>query len=202
MKSGLILKPLPQNIMIKKKNFITIGAAGRNVGKTEFACKLIERYAKIENVIGVKITTIKEKNGKCPRGVDGCGICSSLKGNYCITEEISGLKGKDTVRMLNAGSGKVYWLRVLKEHLKEGIENLLKLIPDNACVVCESNSSREILEPGIFIVIKDINIDNIKSSCNNVIHYADKIINFDDNDWDFQPKNVSFENKTWSFKNV
>ena len=202
MKSGLILKLLPQNIMIEKTNFITIGAAGRNVGKTEFACELIANYTKKENVIGVKITTINEKNEKCPRGVDGCGVCSSLKGNYCITEEITGQKGKDTVRMLTAGAEKVYWLRVLREHLKEGIEDLLKLIPDNACVVCESNSSRQILKPGIFIVIKDNNVDKVKLSCKNVIHLADKIIKFKNNNWDFQPENFYFENKTWSFKNV
>ncbi len=188
--------------MIEKLNFITIGAAGRNVGKTEFACELIADYAKKENVIGVKITTINEKNGKCPRGGDGCGVCSSLKGNYCITEEIDGPKEKDTVRMLAAGAGKVYWLRVLKEHLKEGIEDLLKLIPDTACVVCESNSSRQLLKPGIFIVIKEKNVDKIKLSCKNVIHYADKIIKFENNDWDIQPEKFHFENITWSFKNV
>ena len=188
--------------MIKKKNFIIIGAAGRNVGKTEFACKLIADYAKSANVIGVKITTINDKNEKCPRGGNGCDVCSSLIGNYCITEEIAGPKGKDTVRMLNAGAEKVYWVQVLKEHLREGIENLLKLIPDTACVVCESNSSRLVLEPGIFIVIKEKNVDNIKPSCKNIIHYANKIIEFKNNNWDIQPEEFYFENKIWSLRNV
>ena len=188
--------------MIEKSNFIIIGAAGRNVGKTEFACKLIANYTKNENVIGIKITTINEKNGKCPRGGNGCGVCSSLAGNYCITEETGEAKDKDTVRMLNAGAEKVYWLRVLKEHLKEGIEKLLELIPDNACVVCESNSIRLVLKPGMFIVIKEKSTEDIKVSCYNVIHFADKIIEFNNNNWDNQPDYFCFENKTWIFKNV
>ncbi len=104
--------------------------------------------------------------------------------------------------MLAAGAEKVYWLRVLKEHLKEGIEDLLKLIPDTACVVCESNSSRQVLKPGIFIVIKEKNVDKIKLSCKNVIHLADKIIKFENNDWDIQPENFYFENNTCCLKNV
>ncbi len=184
--------------MIKRENFIIIGAAGRNVGKTEFACELIANYAEQENVIGVKVTTIKEKDGQCPRGGEGCGVCSSLKGNYSITEEFTGSEEKDTVRMLNAGATKVYWLRVLKDHLLEGITELLTKLPNTACVICESNSSRLVLESGVFIVIKEKKVDTIKQSCKNVIQYADKIIEFGNNKWSVQPTDFKFNHGKWS----
>ncbi len=183
--------------MIEIPNMITIGAPGRNVGKTEFACELIQRYAQSETVIGVKITTIKEKDGKCPRGGDGCGVCSSLTGNYMITEERDGPSAKDTVRMLNAGAEKVFWLRVLQEHLEEGMQDLLKQIPENACIICESNSSRSVAKPGLFIVIKEHGSDTIKQSCRNVIEFADHLITFDGQGWDFMPDQITYEAGRW-----
>ncbi len=183
--------------MIEKQNIILIGSAGRNVGKTEFACELISHYMKCETVIGIKITTVKEKDGKCPRGGEGCGVCSSLEGHYDITEEINGPAEKDTVRMLSAGAKKVYWLRVLKSYLHDGIDELLSKIPDNACIVCESNSARLVLNPGLFIVIKEKKIDSIKSSCQSVIKYADRIIDYNDKTWNVQPDEIIFSDMTW-----
>lgn len=184
--------------MIEVPNMITIGAADRNVGKTEFACELISRYAQTETVFGVKITTIKEKNGQCPRGGDGCGVCSSLIGNYRITEERDGPSVKDTVRMLNAGAKKVFWLRVLHEHLEEGMRDLLTRIPENTCIVCESNSSRSIAKPGVFLVIKERGSDTIKQSCRNVIEFADQQITFNGQGWDVAPAQMNYTAGQWS----
>ncbi len=179
------------------ENMIIIGAAGRNVGKTEFACELIAKYANVANVIGIKITTIKEKDGKCPRGGEGCGVCSSLKGDYMITEETEGPAEKDTVRMLNAGAEKVYWLRVLREHLTEGVSELMKLIPKNACIICESNSARRVIEPGVFLIIREKGSTEIKHSCKKVAHFADEMIDFDGTGWSLQPDEIVFTNNRW-----
>ena len=182
---------------MKKHNIIIIGASGRNVGKTEFACRLIEQEAKKRPVFGIKITTIKEKDGKCPRGGEGCGVCSSLKGDYMITEETEGPAGKDTVRMLSAGGKKVYWLRVLREYIEEGISELLKNIPDNACIICESNSARRVIEPGLFIIIREKGSTEIKHSCKAVAKFADEIIDFDGTGWTLKPNNIVFTNNKW-----
>ncbi len=184
--------------MIEMPNMITIGAADRNVGKTEFACELIHRYARTETVVGVKITTIKEKDRKCPRGGDGCGVCSSLIGNYIITEERDGPPAKDTVRMLSAGAEKVFWLRVLREHLEEGMKKLLEQIPENTCIICESNSVRTVAKPGLFIVIKEQGSETIKQSCKNVIECADQLITFNSQGWDVSPTQINYKNGQWS----
>jgi len=186
--------------MIRIPNMLMIGSAGRNVGKTEFACELIKKYAPSECVIGLKITTIKEADGKCPRGGEGCGVCSSLKGRYMITEESGGLSGKDTVRMLRAAAQNVFWLRVLKEHLKEGIEALLKKLPEKSCLVCESNSARLAAEPGMFLVIREKGSKETKASCQTVIGHADKIITFQGDGWDVSPEKVTFEDGAWNLK--
>ena len=185
--------------MITDSNILMIGSAGRNVGKTEFACRLISRYAETRPVVGVKVTTVKERDGKCPRGGDGCGVCTSLKGNYAITRESNGPPGKDTTRMFEAGAHVVYWLRVLKEHLAEGISELLELIPQDAPVVCESNSLRLVLKPGLFLIVREKNSAVMKQSCERVFHFADRVLDFDGAGWDLNPEQCHFGSDGWSF---
>ena len=71
--------------MIKLDKMLMIGSAGSNVGKTELACALLNTFGKNHDIVGIKVTTIKDKDGQCPRGGEGCGVCSSLDGNFCIT---------------------------------------------------------------------------------------------------------------------
>ena len=122
---------------------LMIGSAGSNVGKTELACTLLGRFSKSCDVIGIKVTTIRDKEGQCPRGGEGCGVCSSLEGVYSIVEEFDSSSEKDTARLLAAGASRVFWLRVREEHLLEGITALLDVIGHNVVSICESNSLRQ-----------------------------------------------------------
>ena len=188
------------NSTLEQKNMIMIGAAGRNVGKTEFACTLIKKAKSAGDVIALKVTTIKEKNGDCPRGGEGCGVCTSLEGNFSITVEANKKSDKDTSRMLAAGAAKVYWLRVLKEHLTEGIDAFLKMIPAGTPVVCESNSLRLVLKPGIFVVIREKGSDKVKESCRNVIDMTDKFLIFNGNGFENPIDGFFFNNGKWIVK--
>ena len=185
--------------MLKLPNILAIGSAGRNAGKTEFACELIRKYRRRETVIGVKITTIVEERS-CPRGGDGCGVCKSFTGKYSITEERDGPVGKDTVRMMEAGADRVYWLRVRKKHLKEGVFALSQLLDPSACVICESNSARHVLEPGFFMVMKELKSRVIKKTCRDVLKYADKVVTFHGSGWDMSPEDITFAAGKWSFQ--
>lgn len=183
--------------MVKMPNFIVIGSTGRNTGKTEFACRLITKYSKEHFVVGVKVVSIDKNEGNCPRGGKGCGVCNSLKGDFEITEEKLHNPSKDTSRMLIAGAQKVYMLKVDKNLLQSGLDGLLDIVPDNAMVVIESNSMRKVLEPGLFIVIKNLKDRTIKESCAEVIDYANKIIEFDNMSWDFEPDRVLIKDNEW-----
>ncbi|MCF7791902.1 MAG: hypothetical protein K9L78_03815 [Victivallales bacterium] len=187
-------------------NLLLIGAADRNVGKTELACSLIKKYKKDFNVIGIKITVIKQADGKCPRGGEGCGVCSSLKSEYCITEELNKNKPKDTSKMLNSGAARVYWLRVLKEHLSLGVDKLFTQIEaengKDLCYICESNSARHAVKPGLFIVMKRKGSGYIKDSCKSILNYADMIVTFDasQKEYDISVDSLRFQNNRWRIK--
>ncbi len=189
--------------MIKKEiqysNMLMLGSTGRNVGKTEFACRLINRYRHRERVIGLKITTIDNSNRPCPRGNEGCGVCNSFRGKYQLTEETGGPAGKDTVRMLAAGAHKVYWLKVREPHLKEGVRALSRYLDDTACIVCESNSCRKVLDPGMFIVMRQEGSSLVKKTCREVMDEADKILSFSGSGWNCGTDRFVFSDEKWHF---
>jgi len=165
-----------KNKMTKLDGMLMIGAAGANVGKTELACALIKKISKSTDVVGIKVTTIRVKDEQCPRGGQGCGVCSSLDGNFHILEETDSNSHKDTARLLAAGAKRVFWLRVMKKRLEEGLTALLNIIGPDAVSICESNSLRQVVEPGLFLIVKARNSKAWKSSARNVKQYADRIV--------------------------
>ncbi len=183
--------------MITKPNFIILGSTGRNTGKTEFACRLIEKQSKEQPIYGVKVVSINHNKGNCPRGEKACSVCESLGSDYEITEETQLHPKKDTSRMLMAGAHKVYFLKVNTNALEKGLKALLETIPEGALTVCESNSIRKVIEPGLFLVIKNPQEDEVKGSCNEVIHYANKVIDFHGMGWSFSPERVLTKNNRW-----
>ncbi|MDY0109874.1 MAG: molybdenum cofactor guanylyltransferase [Candidatus Krumholzibacteria bacterium] len=183
--------------MISCPHMLLIGAAHRNAGKTEFACEVIRRHAGAHRVIGIKVTCVREPEGLCPRGGQGCGVRGSLDGPFCITEERDAALGKDTSRMLRAGAAQVLWLRVHAEHLAAGIAALLARIPAGALVVCESNSVRLAVEPGVFLVARRADDPATKPSHAAVAHHADRVAIFQGDGWDFTPDRVTVAGGRW-----
>ncbi len=183
--------------MFKLDGMLMIGSAGSNVGKTELACTLLRKFSKTSDIIGIKITTIKDKDGQCPRGGEGCGVCSSLEGVYCITEEFNSTSDKDTARLLSAGASRAFWLRVLKKHLLEGTTALLDIIGPNAVSICESNSLRQVVEPGIFLMARNRNLKVWKSSARQVKKYADRIVISDGSNFDFDLDRIKLIDGKW-----
>lgn len=186
--------------MIKIPGMLMVGAANRNAGKTEFICSLIRKFGLKHKIIGIKVTTIEQANGICPRGEDGCGTCEALKGNFCITEETDKHSDKDTCRMLAAGAARVFWLRALKSHLKEGITAVQDIIGDKAILVCESNSLRQVVEPQLFVMVKNSDAKNFKRSAKEVVQYTDRLIFSDGDGFDIYLNEIELLDNIWTIK--
>jgi len=162
--------------MIKADGMLLIGSAGTNVGKTELACAILREFSPNHDIVGIKITTIEEKNGQCPRGGEGCGVCSSLQGDFCITQEVDKSSDKDTSKLLSAGASRVFWLRSVKSHLHEASIALLHAVGSDAVSICESNSLRHVVEPGFFLMVQRAGQQVWKKSAQEVKKYADRIV--------------------------
>ncbi len=176
---------------------LMIGSAGRNIGKTELACALIKKFGNEKDIIGIKVTTIHARDGQCPHGGQGCGVCSSLEGNFIITQETDSSSGKDTARLLAAGASRVLWLRVLRKHMKEGLAGLVDVIGAEAVSVCESNSLREVVEPGVFVIIRSEKPKAWKKSAQQVRRYADRVVTSDGSGFDFDIEEIKLVNGKW-----
>ena len=186
--------------MLKLDGMLMIGSASSNLGKTELACTLLRKFSKNRDIIGIKVTTIKDKEGQCPRGGEGCGVCSSLEGVYYITEELDKSSDKDTARLLAAGACRVFWLRVLKENLLDGIKALQDIIGPDAISICESNSLREVVEPGLFLMVGNHDSNIWKSSALCVKKYADKIVNSDGTTFNLDLNRIKLIKGKWILK--
>ena len=155
---------------------ILVGSTARNLGKTALATRLIEALRPREKVVGVKVTTIRDRGAKCPRGGDGCGICSSLSGNYEILEETDPDGEKDTSQLLRAGAARVFWLKVMRDALVEGLDALMTHIDRDAVIVAESNSLRKVVRPDLFLMLKGSDRDQVKPTAREVMPFADIIV--------------------------
>ncbi len=186
--------------MQKLEGMLLIGSAGANVGKTELACAIIRKLGKSNPLIGIKVTTVQAKDGQCPRGGAGCGVCSSLDGNFVITEETNRTSDKDTSGLLRAGASRVLWLRVIKTHLQEGLKALLGIIGPDAVSVCESNSLRQVVEPGLFLMVRTRGQKTWKGSARRVKEHADRIITSDDSGFDFDAGRIKLVGRKWAIQ--
>ncbi len=183
--------------MLKLDGMLMIGSAGINAGKTVLACEVIKKFCKSTNITGIKVTTIKAKDGTCPRGGRGCGVCSSLDGNFCITEELKRNSSKDTSRLLAAGAHRVFWLRGMRSHLQQGLNALLSIMGPDAVSICESNSLRHVLEPGLFLVVTAPNLKKWKASAQDVRRYVDKVVVSDGSSFDFDIDEIKLTQRRW-----
>ena len=196
-----------RDIVMETRNslpsFLLLGSAGRNSGKTTLACAIIHRFARQRDIVAVKITTVRGHAGNCPRGGQGCGVCSTLSDVFQITEEFDSTAGKDTNRLLRAGAIRVFWLRVREGCLSAGIEELLKAIPPGAIVVAESNTARRVLEPGIFLMVRRAGSDSVKESAQAVMKMVDRqVLLQDDDSFNFDIEKLSILNDRWILRDA
>lgn len=188
-------------MMIRLENMLMIGASGSNAGKTELACALLRRFAAGRRIVGVKVTAVASKERSCPRGGQGCGVCSSMEGEHRITEETARGSGKDTEKLLAAGADKVYWLRVMRSHVQQGLAALLDVVGRDTVMVCESNSLRQVVEPGLFLIVEKVDHAGIpapwKQSAEQVRQHADRVVRSDGSRFDFDLDRIQLAGDRW-----
>jgi molybdenum cofactor guanylyltransferase len=183
--------------MIRLENMLMIGSSGSNAGKTELACALLHRFGDNQRVAAVKVTAVDARDGSCPRGGRGCGVCSSLKAEYELTEEGERRSGKDTGRLLAAGAHRVYWLRVLRTHLYQGLTALLETVGQDMVLLCESNSLRQVVEPGLFLIVDRVGRTDWKPSAQLVRQHADRIVLSDGRRFDLDLGRIQLAGTRW-----
>jgi len=179
---------------------LLVGSADRNIGKTELACSILHELAPKMPIAGLKVTTVTRNDGTCPRGGEGCGVCSSLKGAYLISEETSTDAPKDTCRMLAAGASPVLWLRALEARLPEAADAVLARLDPNTALVCESNRLRRVVEPGLFVMVRERGSNYCKASAAAVQDHVDRTVWSDGESFDLDPAGFGLVAGRWTYR--
>ncbi len=180
--------------MISLPHWLLIGAAGRNAGKTALACALITRHAP---VAAVKVTVVRPSDRGCPKGGDGCGVCSSVNEvPYWIRAETDPASPKDTARLLAAGASPVLWLCTRQAALPEALADLLSRLPPGP-VLAESNSLRHLVAPGLFLMVRLAGDPATKPSARAVLPHVDRVVVSDGATFDLDIGDVVFRDGAW-----
>jgi molybdopterin-guanine dinucleotide biosynthesis protein A len=176
---------------------LLLGAEGRNAGKTGFACSVIGRFSRDFPIVGVKVTTVEGRRDYCPRGGKGCGACRSLEGPFCIQEETGRASGKDTTRMLASGAAKVFWARSRSDSLHECLAALRERIGAGPLVVAESNSLARVVDPALFLMLRERDGTAPKPSARAVQPYVDCVVLCDHGVFDPDPGDLAVRDNVW-----
>ena len=149
---------------------LLIAGNGRNVGKTTLACKIIAQLSKSHPVTGIKISAHFHPYSDADLVVNN--------EHFVILKE-QNITSKDSSLMLQAGAKDVYFVMARKEHFNKALNELLKLLPEQA-LVCESGGLHEWVDPGIFLFV------NLKNKPVKKVHLLDyKPIIVENNSKDF-----------------
>jgi hypothetical protein len=123
---------------------VAICGAASNAGKT-WLCEAILRGLRAEGRRTFALKVTRTHLGECPRGIETCGTCDSLAGDFEVVREKSRLDvpRKDTGRYCRAGADEVRWLLVKPSSVVPGILAALREVPDGSVLVAEGNSFRD-----------------------------------------------------------
>lgn len=184
--------------MRRMPNILMAGASGRNLGKTEFLCRTIAAQSKRLPVTAIKVSTIDETD------VSNHSY-RKFEGAFSITRETASEGNKDTQRMIRAGAAAVYWLRVQRSSLEDGLNELFSVMQADGihlksdCIVMESGGARAFIDQSLFLMIHSKEHD-LKPSALETMHLTDRTLNFYGDGWDVNPETLSFNNGRWGLK--
>jgi molybdopterin-guanine dinucleotide biosynthesis protein A len=88
----------------------------------------------------------------------------------------------------------------MKTHLNEAAISLLDVIGQDVVSICESNSLRQVVQPGLFLIVKKHDSKAWKKSAEDVKKYADRIVVSDRAGFDFDISRIKLTGGKWTIK--
>jgi len=169
-------------------NLLLVSGNGRNVGKTFFACRIIELLAQKYPVTAVKISPhlheIPENSDILYRTDD-----------FVVINETE-ISQKDSSLFLQSGAKKVLFVMAKPENLNDVFQSIKPGLT-NGPVVCESAGLGEIIDAGLSFFIKKPNEAIIK---NHKQARRSQIIENNGQNLNFDITQIEFEDNQFKLK--
>uniref|UniRef100_UPI003217B1F2 hypothetical protein n=1 Tax=uncultured Draconibacterium sp. TaxID=1573823 RepID=UPI003217B1F2 len=176
------------NIEFQMPNLLLIAGNGRNVGKTFFACKVIEKLSAHTKVCAIKISS--HFHPFVQKDV-------LIQNKRFVVLEEKHITAKDSSRMLQAGAERVFFVMAKQEHLYETFRHLENYLPDHA-IVCESGGLHQILKPGVFFFVNQTGKEIQKK---HHLNYSPVIVTSNGKEIDFDINHINFINNKFTLNN-
>lgn len=159
-------------MMVSNPFLLVVGGTGRNVGKTEFVCRLIDTFSQC-SVIGLKISAVYPDEMQY-HGSKQDNVAEQMK----LFEETNRDGSKDTSRMLRAGAKRVFFINCDGSAVEQEYHRFVQMCPENSLIICESNSLASYVTPGLFCVVRSIE-GSVKPRSEQMLAIADLIVHSD-----------------------
>lgn len=150
---------------------VAVGGHTRNIGKTTLAIQILSAMRHLQWT-AIKITQFG--HNVCSANGEPCD-CSTGEHAIAISEERSTTSGKDTARMLQAGSARVLWVRTQQGSLHEAMPRIRKEIAAAGHVLLESNSVLRFLQPDLYVAVLEPSKPDFKASALRYLDRADAL---------------------------
>lgn len=167
-------------------NVLLIAGAGRKVGKTLLACRLIEKY-KSQKIIAIKIAPHFH-----PISDDDKVLVNTP--NFNILEETKTGTGKNSARFLAAGAEQVYFIQALDDHVYEAFDSLMEIVGKDHLFIIESGGLRKFIKPGLFIYV-DGNGNGKENP--EIKSMAEEVVSYNGEHFDPDCNRIAVEDSFW-----
>jgi hypothetical protein len=174
---------------------LLIAGSGRNIGKTTLAESIVKKFAAQYNIIGLKVTSIYPGEGQFHGKKQ-----FHVEDGFIISEETDRSGKKDTSRLLLAGANRAFYVQAKDKDLKTAMQAFFKTVSPEGIIVCESGSLREVLKPGVFLLVNGNESVGNKQRIEKWKPLADRIIHTKDNRFDIDLDGLLFNSGGWHLK--
>ena len=157
--------------MIFSPNWIIVGGTGRNTGKTTLMGKLVEKFGSRVPLTAIKISNIKPEN----RSFHGHNV-EQFSEKILLQKELRTDGNKDSMRLLKAGAQESWFIQTEDVFLPETFSEIQAVLKESQWVVCESNSLRKLVKPGLFIMVKGKEETSVKKDVRGLLQLADVVV--------------------------
>lgn len=181
------MNTITKNSVTEMPNLILIAGNGRNVGKTFLVCKIIEKLAKEQEIIGLKISPHFH-------GIEESKIIIRTE-DFIITEETQ-INQKDSSLMWQAGAKKVYFVMAEQKNLQKTFLRLQTFL-HNKAIVCESGGLHEFVNPGISLFVKRTHDQIIKP---HLLNYSPVIVENNGSSFNFNINKIRYSNHQFTIE--
>lgn len=157
---------------INPEKLILISGNGQNVGKTTYACLLIQHFKKLnQKVYALKISP-HIHDQQPPHTIFS-------NDHFIVSLEKEKGTGKDSSRYLDYGADESFFLQVTDERLEEAANYVFSFFPKDAIIIVESGGLRKLLKPQLFFFLINKTDKKVKKKAIEWPNLADKVIEFD-----------------------